>query len=142
MNDNDAITVNFTTNAFEYKIGDTIYAVAASSTRDFTPAIDSLIMEAGKYCVIAVLIDAAGVVTYVKGSDVTTKSLAVLDIKNLTVPSTKAVMGFIIVGDGTNAFYAGSNLAEAGTNMDFYSVGAAAISGGLGTDGDRLIPGL
>ncbi len=141
MNDNGTTDEYFQTNAFEYKIGDTIYAKAAG-THDFDVATDSLTLAVGLYAVLMVLIDTAGTLTYVKGSDVATKSLAILDIENLTVSSTKAIMGFIILGDGTLSFNAGSDKAEAGTNMDFYSVGATAVSSGLGTDGDKLIPGL
>jgi hypothetical protein len=55
--------------------------------------------------------------------------------------TSKAIVCFFVIGDGTNAFTSTSSLTIS-TNLDLYQVGGMALSTGQSTDGGQMLGAL
>lgn len=58
-----------------------------------------------------------------------------------TALTSKAIVCFFVIGDGTNAFTSTSSLTIS-TNLDLYQVGGMAIATGQSTDGGQMLGAL
>jgi len=143
------ITINAT---FAYRIEDATYVKGIALVGTVVPHDDTDNTASGGYDVTAtyyragvILINSSGTVSFqladteagaVGGKP---RALALLiDQLTTTDIDDKAIIGFFVVGDGTNAFTSTTTLAV-GTNLDIYGCGGMALSSGLSTDGGQMI---
>ncbi len=111
----NANTLNIAT-AFEYSIGNRLYAKAATDNVAMTAAAEQAIST---YCVYLCSIDAAGAVTVTKGSEVAT-DISVLP----AVPASEcAFAAFKIQTDGATTFTSGTtDLGATGITETFFDL--------------------
>lgn len=140
---------------FSYRIEDVIYQKGAALIGNLVPhdttdntAAGAYDITAGYYRAGCLLIDGAGTVTKVYGAlsngsaGGQAKAIAnLISVLTTTDLSTKAVIGFFIIGDGSSAFIPTSSLTIS-TNLQLYSCGGTVLSSGLSSGGDSLIAAL
>lgn len=150
LDDNTALDKNFQCDTFTYRIANVLYACSASVSLGLTAGAS---VSQNMSAIFVIMIDAAGTVSSVKTAEHNNVDEVYRALIDVSIPATKAVIGFMVVKAGdikggwqnATAESGSIDLAGAGSALNavsLYSCGGTALSSGKSDTGDSLISGL